>query len=150
PPVSHAVAGRPVLPSTSSPSRRPRRCDSRRIFSVQKGAQLRIGTVKTYPRGSVMKNERSENARLSRIETFWPVVTKAHGSSADAAAAARQLVQRYAQAVYRYLLGALRDADAADELTQEFALRFMRGALHGADPARGRFRDFVKGVLFHL
>jgi RNA polymerase sigma-70 factor (ECF subfamily) len=58
--------------------------------------------------------------------------------------------ERYAQAVHRYLVGALRDAGAAEELTQEFALRFLRGDLRGADRQRGRFRDFVKGVLFHL
>jgi RNA polymerase sigma-70 factor (ECF subfamily) len=52
--------------------------------------------------------------------------------------------------VQRYLLGALRDPDAADELAQEFALRFVRGDLQGADPQRGRFRDYVKGTLFHL
>jgi RNA polymerase sigma factor (sigma-70 family) len=97
-----------------------------------------------------MKKESSADARLSGIETFWTIVGKAHGASADAAAAAQQLLQRYTKAVYRYLLGALRDADAADELAQEFALRFMRGDLHRADPEKGRFRDFVKGVLFHL
>jgi RNA polymerase sigma-70 factor (ECF subfamily) len=97
-----------------------------------------------------MANDRSENARLSRIETYWTVLDKARSASADAAAAARQLVQRYTQAVHRYLLGAIRDPDAADELTQEFALRFLRGDMQRANPERGRFRDFVKGVLFHL
>jgi RNA polymerase sigma factor (sigma-70 family) len=95
-------------------------------------------------------NEDSGTQHLSSIETFWAIVGKAHGDSAEAAAAAQQLLQRYTKAVHRYLLGALRDADAADELTQEFALRFMRGDLHRADPEKGRFRDFVKGVLFHL
>jgi RNA polymerase sigma-70 factor (ECF subfamily) len=52
--------------------------------------------------------------------------------------------------VYRYLLGALRDRDAADDLFQEFALRFLRGAFRNADPQRGRFRDFVKTALYHL
>src|SRR5262249_25040382 len=61
-----------------------------------------------------------------------------------------QLLDRYLTAVRRYLLGAVRDVEAADELLQEFAVRFMRGDLHRADPTRGRFRDFVKGVLFHL
>src|SRR5262245_66561631 len=92
----------------------------------------------------------SSTQRLSSIETFWTVLGTAHGDCAEAAAAAQQLLQRYTKAVRRYLLGALRDADAADELTQEFALRFMRGDLHRADPEKGRFRDFVKGVLFHL
>jgi RNA polymerase sigma-70 factor (ECF subfamily) len=89
--------------------------------------------------------------RLSRIQTYWTVIGQAHdGESAAAAAARDQLIRRYGKAVHRYLLGALRDPEAADELAQEFALRFVRGDLHRADPNRGRFRDFVKGVLFHL
>ena len=38
----------------------------------------------------------------------------------------------------------------AEELTQEFALRFLDGKYHGADRECGRFRNFVKGVLAHL
>src|SRR5262249_51688652 len=51
---------------------------------------------------------------------------------------------------YRYLLSSLRDADAAEELAQEFALRFLRGDFRRADPERGRFRDFLKTAVFHL
>src|SRR5262245_57356739 len=97
-----------------------------------------------------MTTDSSGDSHLSRIETFWTILATARGDSPEAAAAGRQLLQRYTKAKRRYLLGALRDADAADELTQEFALRFMRGDLHRADPEKGRFRDFVKGVLFHL
>jgi RNA polymerase sigma-70 factor (ECF subfamily) len=64
--------------------------------------------------------------------------------------AQQQLIDRYGGAIRRYLRAALRDPDAADELFQEFALRFVKGSLRGADPHRGRFRDFVKGVLAHL
>jgi RNA polymerase sigma factor (sigma-70 family) len=60
------------------------------------------------------------------------------------------LIQRYQGAAYRYLLGAIRDAEAADELFQEFALRVMRGAFCRADPGRGRFRDYLKVSLIHL
>jgi RNA polymerase sigma-70 factor (ECF subfamily) len=88
--------------------------------------------------------------RLSRIQTYWTVVGRAHEATPEAEAARDQLLRRYGKAVHRYLLGALRDHEAADELAQEFALRFVRGDLHRADPERGRFRDFVKGVLFHL
>jgi RNA polymerase sigma-70 factor (ECF subfamily) len=62
----------------------------------------------------------------------------------------RALLERYGGTVHRYLLGALRDPDAADELFQEFCLRFLRGAFQRADRDRGRFRDFVKTALFHL
>jgi RNA polymerase sigma-70 factor (ECF subfamily) len=40
--------------------------------------------------------------------------------------------------------------DAADELFQEFALRFVRGDFRRADPSRGRFRDYVKRALINL
>jgi DNA-directed RNA polymerase specialized sigma24 family protein len=60
------------------------------------------------------------------------------------------ILERYGGAVYRYLLGALRDVAAAEELYQEFALRFLRGDFRRADPQRGRFRDFVKTALFRL
>jgi DNA-directed RNA polymerase specialized sigma24 family protein len=89
--------------------------------------------------------------RLSDISTVWSAVRRVHGTSPEERAAAqRLLIQQYGGAVQRYLVGALRDPDAADELSQEFALRLIRGDFRGADPACGRFRDFVKGILFHL
>jgi RNA polymerase sigma factor (sigma-70 family) len=57
---------------------------------------------------------------------------------------------RYAGAVHRYLLKALKDPDAADELDQEFALRFLRGDFRNSDPNRGRFRDYVKRAVQNL
>jgi RNA polymerase sigma-70 factor (ECF subfamily) len=44
----------------------------------------------------------------------------------------------------------LHDPYAADEVFQEFAVGLLVGNLRGADPDRGRFRDFVKGTIFHL
>jgi RNA polymerase sigma-70 factor (ECF subfamily) len=89
--------------------------------------------------------------RLNEISTLWSVVLQANHDAAEAARLAqRHLLERYGGAVRRYLLGALRDPDAAEELFQEFALLLVHGDLRGADRQRGRFRDFVKGVLFHL
>ena len=88
---------------------------------------------------------------LSRISTLWSLVSLAHHEAGDEVGAAqRQLLERYGGAIRRYLLGALRDADAAEDLFQDFAYRFLHGDLRRADPQRGRFRDYVKGVLFHL
>jgi RNA polymerase sigma-70 factor (ECF subfamily) len=88
---------------------------------------------------------------LSRITTMWTVLRAAHAGPPDAASAARQLLlERYVPAVRRYLTGLLRDAHAAEDLTQEFALLVVSGKFHGADPARGRFRSYVKTALFHL
>lgn len=93
----------------------------------------------------------SFDQRLSRISTLWTVVQRAHAGSVNAELTARGvLMERYHGAVYRYLFGAVRDPDAADDLFQEFALRFVSGAFRNADPSRGRFRDFVKRSLVNL
>jgi len=89
--------------------------------------------------------------RLSRIATQWSMVLEAHGGAADEARSARRnLIENYNRSVYRYLLGAVRDANAAEELAQEFALRLLRGDFHRVDPGRGRFRDYIKSVLSNL
>jgi RNA polymerase sigma-70 factor (ECF subfamily) len=88
---------------------------------------------------------------LSRITTLWTLVGQAHeAGSPEGRGAQEALLQRYSSAIRRYLLGALRNQDAADDVFQDFAYRFLHGDLRGADRQRGRFRDFVKGVLFHL
>jgi RNA polymerase sigma-70 factor (ECF subfamily) len=96
--------------------------------------------------------KRDDNEQhLSHINTMWTMLHQAHQGAPDEAAAARQLLmQRYCGAVYRYLLGAVRDPSAAEDLTQEFALRFIQGRFRQADPAHGRFRNYVKTALFHL
>jgi RNA polymerase sigma-70 factor (ECF subfamily) len=92
-----------------------------------------------------------ETNRLSDIPTLWSDVLRANDSQAEDGQTARhQLLDRYGGAVRRYLRAALHDPDGADELFQVFACRFLSGALRGADRSRGRFRDFVKGVLFHI
>lgn len=87
--------------------------------------------------------------RLSRITTLWTLHVRAH--SPDAVAASRaELLYRYRAAAYRYVLAAVRDADSADDLAQEFAVRFLRGDFRHADPGRGRFRDYLRTALRHL
>lgn len=89
--------------------------------------------------------------RLSSIKTSWSKLFQAHQGESDAATSARQqLLLRYYKAVYRYLLGAVCDPAAAEELTQEFAVRFLRGDFRRADPRQGRFRDFLRTALRHL
>jgi RNA polymerase sigma-70 factor (ECF subfamily) len=89
--------------------------------------------------------------RLSKIETLWSLVRQAHGGAAPGVSESQeQLLERYGGAVHRYLLGAVRDADAADELFQEFCLRFLRGDFKNANPQRGRFRMYVKTALLNL
>jgi RNA polymerase sigma-70 factor (ECF subfamily) len=89
--------------------------------------------------------------RLSLIPTLWSLVNRAHHGSPEAAKSARQqLLERYRGAAYRYLRKLLHNPDAAEEVFQEFALQLVQGDLRGANPERGRFRNFVKGTLFHL
>src|SRR5215218_612751 len=93
----------------------------------------------------------SPDRHLSQIITLWTLVRRAHqGPEGAAREAQRQMLDRYGGAVRRYLRGLLRDEDAAADVFQEFACEFLGGDLGGADPQRGRFRNFVKGVLFHL
>jgi DNA-directed RNA polymerase specialized sigma24 family protein len=96
-------------------------------------------------------DEQKFNERLGDISTRWTLLQQAHGQSQTAAQRALQeLMQQYLGAVYRYLLAAVRDPDAAEELVQEFAMRFISGRFRGASPERGRFRNYVKTCLFHL
>jgi len=91
------------------------------------------------------------NAHLSQIVTLWSVVRKPHGAEkGDRAAAMQQLLERYGGSVQRYLSKALRNPDAGADLFQEFAAQFLQGTFKGADPERGRFRDYLKTSLRHL
>jgi RNA polymerase sigma factor (sigma-70 family) len=88
--------------------------------------------------------------RLSRISTKWTLMFQAHQAGDHETAARAEIIERYTGAVYRYLLGAVGDAHAAEELAQEFALRFLRGDFHRARPERGRFRNYLKSALVNL
>jgi RNA polymerase sigma-70 factor (ECF subfamily) len=93
----------------------------------------------------------SANRVLSCISTSWSEVYRAHqGQGDEVATAQRRLLLRYYQPIFRYLRAIVRDADAAEELTHEFVVRFLRGDFRQADPSRGRFRDLVKQALRHL
>lgn len=88
--------------------------------------------------------------RLSDIETLWSLVLQAKDTPSKSQNATRQLLDRYGVAVRRYLGGALKDQVAADDLYQDFAIRFLRGDFHSANPDRGRFRSFLKTILFRM
>jgi RNA polymerase sigma-70 factor (ECF subfamily) len=89
--------------------------------------------------------------RLDEIESAWVLIRQAHDQLGSAAERTRnELLLRYYDAVHRYLLGMMHDATEAEELTQDFAVRFLRGDFGEADPERGRFRDFLKTALRRL
>jgi RNA polymerase sigma factor (sigma-70 family) len=89
--------------------------------------------------------------RLVDLSTQWNLVFEARsGTPEQVSLAMSRLMCRYAGAVHRYLLKALKDPDAAEELDQEFAVRFLRGDFRHGDPSRGRFRDYVKRAVQNL
>lgn len=99
-----------------------------------------------------MKPRTDEN-RLSRMSTDWEGLAAAHandGGMDEITAARNDVLMRYASCVYKYILGATKDADVADDLAQEFALRFVRGDFKNASPEKGRFRDYLKTSLRNL
>lgn len=110
------------------------------------GASLTTNELGTM----IMIGELSDQ-RLCNISTLWSVVALAHDGRNEAARAAQhRLLELYGGAIRRYLTASLRDPAAAEELFQEFALRFLNGNFQNADPRRGRFRDYVKTSLVHL
>ncbi len=82
--------------------------------------------------------------RIDAISTRWSLLRLAQGTHPDTTKARQMLVLRYSSAVRRYVGAIVRKGDDADELAQEVVLRLMRGDFAGADPTRGRFRDFLK------
>lgn len=90
-------------------------------------------------------------SRLSQIATRWSLLRDAYGQGRTQKQQAQaDLFERYRNAAYRYLLAILRNTDAADEVFQEFAVRLVRGDFEGADPERGRFRQYLKTALSRL
>jgi DNA-directed RNA polymerase specialized sigma24 family protein len=88
---------------------------------------------------------------LSRMSTAWAEVFACQSENpADSQHAISRLMIRYSGAVWRHLLDVLKDPDAADELSREFAVRFLRGEFRHSDPTRGRFRDYVKRAVQKL
>src|SRR5687768_14357720 len=112
----------------------------RRSASSPKASRTVLGLKRRYCRRLSNDEERpmtadETNSRISRSETMWTLVHQAHEpEQAEMARAQEAVLQRYTGAIYRYLLGVLRDTNAADEVFQEFALKFVRGAFRHADP----------------
>ena len=101
--------------------------------------------------GAVAVEKVEAEPRLADLSTQWNLIFEASaGTPEQVSLAMSHLMCRYAGAVHRYLLKALKDPDAAEELDQEFAVRFLRGDFRHGDPSRGRFRDYVKRAVQNL
>src|SRR3954447_16151236 len=100
---------------------------------------------------SQSKFDSTAGRHISKIDTLWPHLREAQtGESEEMRRAAQQLIlDRYRPAIYRYLRACL-DPEGADEVLQEFQLRFVSGGFRNADPEKGRFRDLLKSALYHL
>lgn len=109
------------------------------------------GVFSAIVMGAPSMDEQGFQSRLSRIATRWTMLRKAHGPVEDDVQAAQAaLFERYQRAIYGYLVTSLRDHDAADEVFQEFAVKFLSGGFRRADPSRGRFRDYLKTAIIRL
>lgn len=88
---------------------------------------------------------------ISKIDTLWPRLREAQTDESEEVrrAAQQQILDRYRPAIYRYLRACL-DPEGADEVLQEFQLRFVACGFRNADPQKGRFRDLLKSALYHL
>ena len=89
-------------------------------------------------------------SRIDAIDTRWSLVRLAHAGDVGSAEARRILVLRYAGAVRKYFGKIVAHVDDADELAQDSMMRLMQGDFAGADPTRGRFRDFLKTALRNM
>lgn len=87
---------------------------------------------------------------LQQLSTNWAELESACGDGPQAREAQSAVLRRYSRSIVDYLAAATGDPHIADDLAQEFALKFVRGDFRRLHPSRGRFRDFVKTVLAHL
>ena len=84
--------------------------------------------------------------------THWSLVFRAadFGSDARAAAALEELCRAYWYPLYVFARRSGCDAEAAQDVTQEFFVDLLQSdLLLRADPARGRFRSYLIGTMKH-
>lgn len=96
--------------------------------------------------------EEYSSVNISEIHTSWTII---HDAQAPEAPEVRRMAQeaffyRYEGPIRRYIRAAVRDDHVARELSSTFFERFVGGRFHAANPARGRFRDYLRRALFNL
>jgi len=97
-----------------------------------------------------MTGDDMADPRLSHLATPWTALGEAHAAEGDPRLAQAKVLFHYRPAISRYLTKLTTNPDLAEELCQEFALRFLRGDFQNVRPERGRFRDYVKAALRNL
>lgn len=88
--------------------------------------------------------------RIDMINTRWSLIRMAHGQQTGTVEARKSLVMRYSSAIRKYLGAVTRNAEEADDLAQDVVVRMLNGDFAGADPNRGRFRDFLKTCIRNM
>jgi len=84
-------------------------------------------------------------------DTRWTLIARSCGDDTAAKAALSDLCAAYYAPVVAFLRRGGRTDDAARELAHAFFARLLEGgALGGAEPARGRFRNYLLGALKHF
>lgn len=99
-----------------------------------------------------MTEELFSNRRTDFATTHWSMVVAAGGKdSAEAQFALEKLCAIYWYPLYAYVRRQGRDAESAQDLTQEFFLRLLaRNDLQGLDPDKGRFRSYLLAAMKHF
>lgn len=96
----------------------------------------------------VNRDPSSLGARERFHTTRWSVVTRAGGGSREACDALESLCASYWYPLYAFARRRGLDHHAAQDLVQAFFARLIEGRdLAGVDPARGRFRSFLRTGL---
>ena len=93
-----------------------------------------------------------EESRLDDVSTCWVDLDEARRADRPelARAAGNRLLQRYRRPILGYVRRALPDESDAEGIFNDFAANFLAGRFQRVDPARGRFRDYLKSALFNL
>ena len=83
--------------------------------------------------------------------TRWTLVAQARGNDTAAKTALSQLCEAYYAPVVTFLTCQGRGEDQARELAHEFFAGVLAGrSLSAANPARGRFRNYLLGAVKHF
>lgn len=81
--------------------------------------------------------------------TSWTLLREARGATPQACSAREEFARRYYRPVQNYFAALTRDRAEAEELAQGFFEKLAASGevVAGADPARGRFRHYLKRSL---
>jgi DNA-directed RNA polymerase specialized sigma24 family protein len=113
-----------------------------------------IGDVRQAMRQHIRMTS-AHTASTPRISPFhttrWTRVCLAKADSDDGRRALADLCDAYYEPVVAYLRRALRDSDAARDMSHAFfAAMLQGGTIQTADPERGRFRFYLLGAVKHF